>query len=48
MTGEELRLKFDLRWGKYRRFLSAHPLTGAWLNLGAGIAIGYLAGIVLG
>lgn len=27
---------FSTKWGAVRRFLSAHPLTGAWCFFGAG------------
>lgn len=40
MTGEDLMIKFNERWGLVRRFIAAHPLTGAWCFFGAGLLIG--------
>lgn len=31
---------FNAEWGKFRRWLSEHPLTGFWAALGGGLVIG--------
>lgn len=45
-TGAELREKFDTKWGAFRRFIAANPLTGFWAGVGAGLVLGYIAGSV--
>lgn len=39
-----LAVKFVSEWGMVRRFLSSHPLTGAWTFLAVGMALGYALG----
>jgi len=34
----------DAKWGAFRKWLSAHPLTGFWSALSAGLLIGWLIG----
>lgn len=36
--GQQLKDKFELRWGQFRRFIALHPLTGFW----GGVCIGAL------
>lgn len=43
MNGTELRAKFDMEWGVFRRILAAHPLTGFWCALAVGTALGWFA-----
>ena len=31
-------------WGVFRKWLSAHPLTGFWSALAAGLLVGWLIG----
>ncbi len=37
---EAVRVKAVTEWGALRRFISAHPLTGAWCFFGAGAGVG--------
>jgi hypothetical protein len=41
---EELRAKFETRWGGFRRFISRNPLTGFWIGVAAGAGVGTLTG----
>jgi hypothetical protein len=34
------------KWGVFRKWLSAHPLTGFWGALILGVVVGYLVGLV--
>jgi len=47
MTGAKLKEDFDLRWGRFRRFIAANPLTGFWIGVAAGAVAGYLVGQVI-
>lgn len=31
--------QFRNRWGGFRRFIAAHPLTGFWIGTGFGAAV---------
>lgn len=42
MTGNQLREQFDLKWGRWRKFIASHPLTGWWSGVALGVAIGAL------
>jgi hypothetical protein len=44
MTGEELAHLFENKWGAWRRFISANPLTGSWIAMAIGLVIGEIAG----
>lgn len=43
MNGAELKEQFDTRWGAFRKFIAANPLTGFW----CGVAAGVIGGAVL-
>lgn len=43
-TGSELRDKFDLKWGRWRKFIAANPLTGTWITLVIGLIVGTAVG----
>jgi hypothetical protein len=32
--------QFKQKWGVWRRFISANPLTGTWITLALGVAAG--------
>lgn len=51
MDSEDVRIKaaivreqFEQKWGAWRRFISANPLTGTWIMFGVGLVIGTGAG----
>jgi len=37
---EAVRTQFESKWGAWRRFISANPLTGTWITLGVGVVAG--------
>jgi hypothetical protein len=42
MNGSELKDVFDLRWGGFRKFIAANPLSGFWYGVAAGVIGGAL------
>lgn len=46
INGAQLKDKFDYQWGKFRRFLSARPLTGFWIGVALGFGLRHLTGLV--
>lgn len=47
IDGAKLKENFDLKWGRFRKFIAAHPLTGFWIGVGCGASAGYLVAQVI-
>ena len=39
MNGNDVKILFDTKWGMWRKFISANPLTGSWISFAAGGAV---------
>ena len=46
IDGQQLKDKFELRWGPFRRFIAGHPLTGFWCGVGAGFVLKSILGFL--
>jgi hypothetical protein len=42
MSNTDLNAQAKAQWGKFRLFIAAHPLTGFWCGVGAGVIFGGL------
>lgn len=47
MNSNDLKEKFENKWGMFRKFIASKPLTGFWIGVGAGFVISRLLGIII-
>lgn len=39
MNGADIKHLFDNKWGWFRKFIAANPLTGFWIGVASGSGI---------
>ncbi len=45
MDGQQLKDRYELRWGQFRRFIAAKPLTGFFIGIGVGVVLSRVLGL---
>jgi len=44
---DTVKANAETKWGEWRRFVAAHPLTATWIMFGVGIIVGRISMLIV-